>query len=268
MSEQLLDGEQSGVEQLLDGEQSGGEQLATGEQSGSKWPKRLFWLVAVGLLVGWGLTWGLDSPLRPVLAQREGIRNAVAHVSGTACGTFIEGTGFMVEPGLVITNAHVVAGIDRIEVGAPGRGPVIATLAGFDPGRDIAALSVPDLGASPVALSSKGAVATEIGDVATVDSDGKLVFVPFEVTARRLDVGRDFYGQQTQGRDVLEISSTLAAGDSGAALVNISGEVVGMAFGIHRGRQNPGYALDGGEIADFLAETDRTPIPTPPCRTL
>ncbi len=232
-----------------------------------RWRKRLLGLVALGLLVGWGLTWGLDSPMRPVLAEREAIRAAAVHVSGTACGQFTEGSGFVVEPGLVLTNAHVVAGVERITVSSPGRGSGTATLVGFDSARDIAALSIPDLGASPVALSPKGAAASEVGDVATVDADDGLEFVPFEVTNRILDTAaRDFYGQEAPGRQVLEIHSTLAAGDSGAALVNLDGEVVGMAFAVFRGQQSPGYALDRREIADFLAGIDRTARPMPPCR--
>ncbi len=227
----------------------------------------LLWLVALGLLVGWGLTWALDSPLRPALAERDDIRAAAVHVGGMACGQFTEGSGFMVEPGLVLTNAHVVAGVEQITVRAADGGSEIGVLVGFDPGRDIAALSVSDLAASPVALAPVGARAADVGDVATVDSDDGLEFVPFEVTRRILATGRDFYAQETEGRDVLEIRSLLAAGDSGAALVNADGEVVGMVFAVARGQPDHGYALDRNEIADFLAGIDGTPLPTPPCRT-
>ena len=227
----------------------------------------LLWLAALGLLVGWGLTWALDSPLRPVLAERDDIRRAAVHVSGMACGQFSEGSGFMVESGLVLTNAHVVAGVEQITVSAPEGGSEIGVLVGFDPGRDIAALSVSDLAASPVALAPVGARAADVGDVATVDSDDGLAFAPFEVTRRILATGRDFYAQETEGRDVLEIRSRLAAGDSGAALVNADGEVVGMVFAVDRGQPDQGYALDRNEIAEFWVGIDGTPLPTPPCRT-
>ena len=232
-----------------------------------KWRRWLLWLAALGLVVGWSLTWALDSPPRPVLAERENIRAAAAHVSGTACGQFSEGSGFFVEPGLLLTNAHVVAGVEQITVQAANGSSEIGVLVGFDPGRDIAALSVSELAASPAALALIGARAADVGDAATVDRDDGLEFVPFEVSRRILATGRDFYAEETEGRRVLEIRSPLAAGDSGAALVNADGEVVGMVFAVARGQPDQGYALDSSEIAEFLAEIDRTPLPTPPCRT-
>ncbi|MCY3634417.1 MAG: trypsin-like peptidase domain-containing protein [bacterium] len=232
-----------------------------------KWRRWLLWLAALGLAVGWSLTWALDSPQRPVLAERDDIRAAAVHVSGTACGQFSEGSGFFVEPGLLLTNAHVVAGVEQITVKEANGASEIGVLVGFDPGRDIAALSVSDLATSPVALAPIGARAADVGDAATVDRDDGLEFVPFEVTRRILATGRDFYAVETEGRRVLEIRSLLAAGDSGAALVNADGEVVGMVFAVARGQPDQGYALDSSEIAEFLAEIDRTPLPTPPCRT-
>ena len=239
-----------------------------------RWRRWLLWLAALALLVGWGLTWALDSPLRPVLAERHDIERAAVHVSGMACGQFTEGSGFMVEPGLVLTNAHVLAGVEEITVKAANGESEIGVLVGFDPGRDIAAVQLPSLRRSSgmallssVALAPVGARAADVGDVATVDSDDGLAFVPFEVTRRILATGRDFYAQETEGRDVLEIRSLLTAGDSGAALVNADGEVVGMVFAVARGQPDQGYALDRHEIAGFLAEIDRTPLPTPPCRT-
>ena len=76
------------------------------------------------------------------------------------------------------------------------------------------------------------------------------------------------YGQDAEDRIVLEIDASLAPGDSGAALVNIDGQVVGMVFAVtRRGPRHQGFALDLVEIAQFLAEIDRVPLPTPPCST-
>ena len=249
------------------------ESPSPGEQSLGR-RRWLLWLAAPGLLVGWSLTWALDSPLRPALAERDDIERAAVHVSGMACGQFTEGSGFLVEPGLVLTNAHVLAGVEQITVSAANGDSEIGVLVGFDPGRDIAAVRLPSLGASPgmtlltsVALAPVGARAADVGDVATVDSDDGLAFVPFEVDRRILATGRDLYAQETEGREVLEIRSRLTAGDSGAALLNADGEVVGMVFAVARSQPDQGYALDRNEIAGFLAEIDRVPLPTPPCRT-
>ena len=234
-----------------------------------KWRRWLLRLAALGLLLGWSLTWALDAPERPVLAERDGIRAAAAHVSGTACGQFSEGSGFAVEPGLVLTNAHVVAGMEDIELSTPDGRSEIGELVGFDPGRDIAAISVSDLGVSPVRLAPAVASAGDLGDVATVERDGDIEFVPFEVVRRVTGRGEDLlYGNEAADRTMIEIRSRIRPGDSGGALVNVDGEVVGMAVGnVPRRQPELGYSLDLVEIAEFWAETDRTPLPTPPCRT-
>ncbi len=234
-----------------------------------KWRRLLLWLAALGLLLGWGLTWALDAPQRPVLAERDDIGSAAVRITGRACGQFSEGTGFMVEPDLVLTNAHVVAGVEEITViGTDGRSAV-GVLVGFDSQRDIAAISVTGIGASPVALAPTVAVAADVGDVATVDRDAGVEFVPFTVNRRIWAQGIDMvYGEEAEDRIALEIRALLAAGDSGAALVNVDGEVWGMVLAVARGQRDQGYAIDSLEIADFLAEIDRTPLATPPCPTV
>ncbi len=234
--------------------------------SWGRWRKRLAWLITAGLLLGWVLTWAPDSPLRPVLAERDNISGAAVHVGGVACGQIQEGSGFMAEPGLVLTNAHVVAGVEQIDVSTPDGSTVPGRLVGFDPGRDIAAIEVSGSAASPVSLASVVAVASDVGDVAIFDADHGLEFEPFVVNRRIWASGNDIYADPAENRLVLEIRSLLAAGDSGAALVDVDGEVLGMVFAVARGQQDRGYALDRVEIAEFLAEIDREPVPTPPCR--
>jgi len=232
-----------------------------------RWRRWVLWLAALGLLAGWSLTWALDSPLRPFLAERDHIRAAAVHVGGVACGRVSEGDGFAVEPGLVVTNAHVVAGVEEIRVTTPDGNSALGSLVGFDPARDIAAIAVPDLDVPPVALAPSVAAAGDEGDVAAVDSDMGLEFIPFEVSRRIWVRGRDIYGEQADDRQALAIRSHLAPGDSGAALVNADGDVWAMAFAVEGGRRAQGYALDLVEILDFLDETDRLPLPAQPCRT-
>ncbi len=228
----------------------------------------LLWLVALGLLLGWSLTWALDSPQRPVLAERDNIRTAAVHISGVACGQFSEGSGFAVEPGLVLTSAHVVAGVEEIKVSAPDGSSGVGALVGFDAGRDIAAISVSGLGLSPVALAPAVAAQADEGDVGTVDRDNGLEFVPYRVLRRITASGVNIYEEEAENRHLLEVRSLLAAGDSGAALVNVDGEVVAMVYAVARGQRDQAYALDQSEIFEFLAEIDRAPLPTPPCHAL
>ncbi|MXW58898.1 MAG: trypsin-like peptidase domain-containing protein [Acidimicrobiia bacterium] len=228
----------------------------------------LLWLAALGLLLGWSLTWALDSPQRPVLAERDDIRAAAVHISGVACGQFSEGSGFAVESGLVLTSAHVVAGVEEIKVSAPDGSSGRGVLVGFDPGRDAAAISVSGLDLSPVAMAPAVAVQADEGDVGTVDRDTGLEFEPYRVLRRIPASGVDIYEEEAENRYLLEVRSLLAAGDSGAALVNVDGEVVGMVYAVARGQRDQAYALDRNEIVEFLAEIDRAPLPVPPCHAL
>ncbi len=203
-----------------------------------------------------------------MLAERHDIAAAAVHVSGSACGRFSEGSGFVVEPGLALTNAHVVAGVEEITVTTPDGGSQTGVLTGFDPGRDIAALSIADSRDSRVALAPTVALAGAVGDAVSVDRDHGVEFLPFTVKRRIWAKGRDMvYDEVAEDRRVLEIDSLLHPGDSGAALVNAAGEVWGMVFAVDPGAQGRGYALDRVEIAQFLAEIDRAPLSTPPCGT-
>lgn len=232
-----------------------------------KWRRWLLWLAALGLLLGWTLTWAFDAPQRAVLAERDNIRAAAVHISGAACGQFSEGSGFAVESGLVLTSSHVVAGVEEIEVSSLEGNSVVGVLVGFDPDRDIAAISVSGLEVSPVALSPAVATAADEGDVGTVHRDLGLEFVPYHVKRRVPVVGKNIYLEEVELGYMLELRSLLSAGDSGAALVNVDGEVVGMVYAVARGERDQSYALDRDEIAGFLAEIDRNPLPTPPCPT-
>ena len=247
--------------------QPSGDLPSTGGLS-PNWRKRwrwLLWIAALGLLAGWCSTWVFDAPERPVLAERDDIRAAAVHVSGRACRQFSEGSGFAIESGLVLTSAHVVAGVEEIKVSAPNGRSGIGVLVGFDPDRDIAALSVPDLAVPPVVLAPAVAVAADEGDAGTVDRDLGLEFVPYRVQRRVFLVGKNIYLEEADLGYMLEIRSLLSAGDSGSALVNVDGEVVGMVYSVARGERDQGYALDRNEIAGFLAEIDRVPLPTPRC---
>lgn len=228
-----------------------------------RWALRLGAFALLGI---WMLTWALDAPHRPILAERDAIFQATVHVSGMACDRFSEGHGFAVEPELVLTNAHVVSGVDEITVTTAAGGSAAGTLVGFDPSRDVAAILVSGLDLTPVKLAKKIAMPADAGDVVTFDQSNGINFAPFSVKRRIWVSGRDIYGELAQNRQVLEIQSVLVTGDSGAGLVNVDGELWGMVFAVDLGQRKQGYALDVVEIFDFLTEVDSTPLPTQPCR--
>jgi S1-C subfamily serine protease len=180
-------------------------------------------------------------------------------VQGIACRRVQEGSGFVVQPGLVVTNAHVVAGEDETEVETFDGSVHRATVVAFDPRRDVAVLRVPDLEAPALPLRD-----AEVGDVGGVfghPGGGPLEVSPFQVADEMTAVGNDVYDRDESRRQVLVLASELAPGDSGAALIDPQGSVVGLAFAVAPDKGGVAYALALEEVravlgADLSGEVD------------
>jgi S1-C subfamily serine protease len=172
-------------------------------------------------------------------------------VTGVACRRVQEGSGFVVQPGLVVTNAHVVAGEDDTEVELADGSVRDAEVVAYDPGRDVAVLRVDGLDTAPLPLRD-----AEVGDVGGVfghPGGGPLEVSPFQVAEQIQAVGRDVYDRSRSERQVLVLASDLAPGDSGAALVDPQGQVVGLAFAVAPDKGGVAYALALEEVRAVLA---------------
>lgn len=192
----------------------------------------------------------------------ESVAGSTFRVEGPACGRLQEGSGFVVEPEVVLTNAHVVAGQESTELIGIDGSRTAAQVVYFDPDTDLAVLAAPGLGASPLAIDD-GGVGTQ-GAVFGYPGGGDLEMSPFEVREEVEAVGRDLYGGGPTRRQVLILASALAPGDSGGALVSPSGSVVGAAFAIAPDRSDTAYALDAEELREALS-APRAPADTGPC---
>jgi S1-C subfamily serine protease len=201
------------------------------------------------------------SGLSGVVARR--VVASTVKVDGRACRVVQEGSGFVVAPGLVATNAHVVAGEASTYV-TDGIGLRHgATVVAFDPERDLALLEVPDLDEAPLHLSS-----TAIGGRGAVfghPEGGPLTLAPFRVGDKVHALGTDIYDHESTSRLVLVLASDLHPGDSGGALVDSRGDVVGIAFAVSPDRSGVAYALDTSELQPLLATRRRTAVSTGPC---
>lgn len=184
-------------------------------------------------------------------------------VAGEACGQIQEGSGFVVGPGLVATNAHVVAGEPTTEVettdGTRHDGRVVA----FDPDRDLAIVAVagldrPALPLGDAAVGDRGAVFGHPGG-------GPLRLAPYEVGERVTASGADIYDDGGVEREVLVLASALRPGDSGSALVAPDGDVVGVAFAIAPDRPGVAYALSTDELESVLATVGTETVSAGPC---
>jgi S1-C subfamily serine protease len=195
------------------------------------------------------------------------VRASTLKVTGQACNSIQEGSGWVAGPGIVVTNAHVVAGErNTTVVDATGRSLPAAVIA-FDPVRDVAVLSVTRLTAKPLTIIT-GAVG-DVGAVYGHPGGGALQATPARVGDEILAVGTDIYRTAPSRRHVFVIAARLAPGDSGGALVDTTGDVIGMAFAIDPGRSATAYALTDAEVRAVLAEVQgRAPKPVATGRCL
>lgn len=191
------------------------------------------------------------------------VRAATVKVEGNACRRIQEGSGWVAAPGLVVTNAHVVAGEDATTVESPVGGSLDATVVAFDPVRDLAVLSVPGLGVEPLprgdgAVGMEGAVYGHPGGEALQASPAR---IGEEITA----IGTDIYRTGESRRQVFVLAAQLEPGDSGGPLVAPDGTVVGVAFAIDPGRPGTAYALTDAEVDPVLADAGGPPVDTGHC---
>jgi S1-C subfamily serine protease len=184
-------------------------------------------------------------------------------VEGIACSSIQEGSGFVVGPGLVVTNAHVVAGGDETIVERSDGSVVRAEVVAFDPNRDLAVLRADDLGRPPLVRRTidEGGVGAVFGH----PGGGALRAAPFEVGEQVTATGTDIYDRAKTQREVLILASELQPGDSGAALIDPSGQVVGVAFAIAPDRPGVAYALAMEEVEAVLQGDLARPVDTGPC---
>jgi S1-C subfamily serine protease len=199
------------------------------------------------------------APVRPPTSDQqraafEAGAGSTVKIYGRACGHVQEGSGFVAADRYVVTNAHVVAGVD---------GPIVETSAGqtrdattvlFDPDLDLAILFVPDSSERVLDLAPTDA---ERGDAGTVlgypgggplSASGAAVLRPMEA------VGRDIYGTGQAVRDVLELQVAVRPGNSGGPFVLPDGTVAGIVFAASSTREDVGYAIAADEIRPRLED--------------
>jgi S1-C subfamily serine protease len=160
-----------------------------------------------------------------------------------------EGSGFVYSAQRVMTNAHVVAGIDHptVRVGGVGRS-YAARVVLFDPDRDVAVLYVPGLHA-PVLRFDTSASRGDAAVVAGYPQDGGLNLQAATVASRVEATGQNIYSDGTVTRDIYSIRSTVRPGNSGGPLLTTGGRVFGVVFARSTSDAETGYVLTAQEVA-------------------
>ena len=184
-------------------------------------------------------------------------------IDGAACDRIQEGSGFVVGDGLVVTNAHVVAGVDDPTVERSDGSTVRAHVVAFDPNRDLAVLAASDLDRPALTRDTiaEGGVGTAFGH----PGGGPLELSPFSVGQVTEATGTDIYHQNEISREVLILAADLEPGDSGSALIDPEGNVVGVVFAIALDRPGVAYALAMSELNAVLAGNLSQEVDTGPC---
>lgn len=167
------------------------------------------------------------------------------------CGSGVEGSGFLYSPDRLMTNAHVVAGVDNPEVEINGSS-VPATVVVYNPEIDVAVLALDDADL-PHLVFEKEAEPSDGIAVLGYPQDG-----PYDVQTGRIRSQQrlrspDIYGEGTVLRDVYSLRALIRQGNSGGPIVNSAGDVVGVIFAASVTDQDTGYALTAEQIAESAA---------------
>ena len=197
-----------------------------------------------------------DPEVRRIAAAAE---RSTAKVQAASCGAIATGSGFVVDRGYVVTNAHVVAGGRGVRVTADGdvwdAVPVL-----FDADLDIAVLWVDGLDAPVLEFADEDPRRGVTGAALGFPGGGGLAVIPSAVTGRYDAQGRDIYGDDRVVRPILELRAEVERGSSGGPLVLPDGTVGGVIFAESRSDEDVGYALAASRVAEIVAagigETD------------
>ncbi|MDN0194671.1 MarP family serine protease [Streptomyces sp. S.PNR 29] len=185
-------------------------------------------------------------------------------IEGVAGTQGREGSGFVYAPQHVMTNAHVVAGIDEptVRIGGVGRS-YEARVVLFDPDKDVAVLYVPELRA-PVLRFDDGAERGDSAVVAGYPEDGDLNLQAATVANRVRANGQNIYNDEVVTREIYSIRSTVRPGNSGGPLLTTDGRVYGVVFARSTSDAETGYVLTAAEVASDAARAAdaTTPVDT------
>ncbi len=217
----------------------------------------------------------LAEPPDPESATRPAVlaaRASVLQVRSTACNKLVTGTGWVAGPGVVVTNAHVVAGAPRsFLAGGPRYQGAQSTVTAFDPVNDIAVLVVNDPVQAqrlPAALTITSRV--QHGEPAAVIGfplGGEQTVQPARIDRVATYDVDPVGGGDPQPASILAFRAEVQPGNSGGPLVAEDGTVLGLVVAKALGQRTEGaYGVPGSELLRLVAQgSARRPVSTGPC---
>ena len=184
-------------------------------------------------------------PVLPVLAPRSlpppdpsvvrspaarAAKDSVVRVEGTSCGLGVQGSGWVVQTGVVATNVHVVSGETDTRVLLRGSAPLDATIVHLDARNDVALLRVPGLRAAPLPASTSDESPRPV-ILLGYPGGGPLVATAATAGSARTVIAPDAYDRGLGPRRVVPLRGSVRKGESGGPVLDREGGVVGMIFG-------------------------------------
>lgn len=199
----------------------------------------------------------------PPLVNTPGIREATSvtvKVIAAGCGGGAEaGSAWPLAPGYFVTNAHVVAGSNSVEIDTQSGDRHNARVVLFDPDTDLAVLFAPGLSLRPLVVDDTTPIRGTSGAVIGYPGGGREKVVAAAVSGTESATGYNIYGDTLVTRKIEVLAAQVIPGNSGGPIVNVSGEVIGVVFAANTNDSNVGYALTIPQVSlDLQAGEHRT----------
>ncbi len=204
---------------------------------------------------------------RPAIARDPEVRRArrsVVKILGTACGLGIEGSGWVAGQGLVVTNAHVVAGENDTMVETRDGTDLGATAVHYDPHDDLAILRVGGLDLPSLELAPDVSTGTP-GAVLGYPENGPFHVAPARLGSTETVISQDSYGRGPIQRQMTPFRGEVRSGNSGGPVVEDSGHVAATVFAAAKDKGPPGGLGVPNEAIGRALSGRLRPTSTGPC---
>jgi len=207
----------------------------------------------------------------PDIANFNGVvatsRDSVVEIEGRSCNGIGVGSGFIVSPGYIVTNAHVVAGM-RYPYVQDIDGRHNARVVAFDSNLDIAVLKTDRLRGKSLQLSDQIVQTGTPGVALGYPGGGPFTASPAAVIEHFTALGKDIYDQSSNRRDTYALKADIEPGNSGGPLLDEKGSVIGVVFARSTVYDKVGYALSSPAVAQIVSQAQDQPSSTGSLRCL
>lgn len=199
-------------------------------------------------------------------AMVDRVRPSVVYVLADApqCSRRLMGSGFVISPDTILTNAHVVAGTDTVHVETVN-GTVEATVVFYDPDTDLAVLHSAGLDLPALQWAEEAASTGDDAVVMGFPEGGPFEARPVRIRDKIIVNGPNIYATTRVDREAYSLRGTIRHGNSGGPLLTTDGDVLGVIFGTAVDESETGYALSADEVISTIGEFSTAAVDTGAC---